>query len=58
MLTIPEADARYAPSLKFSADGHHVAWVTNAGWTRVVPTAWLLERKELLPCNPNEVAGP
>jgi hypothetical protein len=44
--------------MQFSADGSRLAWVTNAGWTRIVPTDWLLERKGLLACDPNEVAGP
>jgi hypothetical protein len=58
ILSVPEADARNALALRFSPDGKHVSWVTNAGWTRIVPTDWLLERKDLLAPNPNEVAAP
>ena len=39
-------------------DGGYLAMVTNDSWTRVVPTDWLLERKAMLPCQPNEVAAP
>ena len=58
LLTLPEVGARSISSMHFSADGRFLAYITNAGVTRVLPTDWLLERKELLACNPNEVAGP
>jgi WD40 repeat protein len=58
ILTVPDTFARSAFQMQFSADGSRLAWVTNAGWTRIVPTDWLLERKGLLACDPNEVAGP
>ena len=58
LLTLPEANARSATQMRFSPDGRFVAWTTNAGWTRIVPVDWLLDRKGLLPCNPKEVAAP
>ncbi len=57
LLTLPNPQARTATALRFSPDGRQLALVTGEGWTRIVPTDWLLERKGLLPCNPNEVGG-
>ena len=35
--------------LEANHHGKYVAIVTIDGWTRVLPTDWLLERKSLLP---------
>jgi hypothetical protein len=32
--------------------------VTDASWTRIVPSDWLMEHKQSLACQPNEVAAP
>jgi WD40 repeat protein len=58
LLAFPELGARHINRMYFSPDGRFIAYIANAGITRVLPTEWLLERKELLACNANEVAGP
>lgn len=58
VLSLPDIYARRSFSIRFSPDGTRLAWVTNAGWTRVMPTDWLIERKGLLMPEVNEAAGP
>jgi WD40 repeat protein/DNA-directed RNA polymerase subunit RPC12/RpoP len=58
LLTFPDISARGISRMSFSPDGRFFAYITNAGMSRVLPTDWLLERKELLACNANEVARP
>ncbi len=58
ILTLPDVDARHAVDIRFSSDGRYFAYVSNAGWSRILPTDWLLERKVQLACDPNEVAAP
>lgn len=58
LLTLPETRSQSLQSVSFSADGRYLSLVTSTGWTRIVPTDWLLDRKGLLPCQPNEVAAP
>jgi hypothetical protein len=58
LLTLPEVGATLSIGMRFSDDGKQLALMTNAGWTRIMPTDWLLERQGLLACNPNDVAGP
>jgi WD40 repeat protein/DNA-directed RNA polymerase subunit RPC12/RpoP len=58
LLTLPEVHAQTVNAIRFSPDGRYLALVTVDSWTRIVPTDWLLERKELLPCPPNDVVGP
>ena len=58
ILSLPEANARTAAQVRFSPDGQMVAYTTSAGWTRVLPTAWLMQHKERLACNPNDVGPP
>lgn len=58
LLTLPDAAARLAHAVRFSADGRFIGCATNAGWTRITPTDWLLARKALLHCNPDEAATP
>lgn len=58
ILSVPERGARAASALRLSDDGKLIAILTSAGWTRIVPTDWLMERKNLLAVNPNDVGAP
>jgi WD40 repeat protein len=57
LLTLPDL-ASGAAGLRFSADGNLFCCITSAGWTRIVPTDWLLERKALLSSLPATAPGP
>jgi WD40 repeat protein/DNA-directed RNA polymerase subunit RPC12/RpoP len=57
VLTLADPRTRTATALRFSPDGRHLALVTGDSWTRIVPMDWLLERKDRLPCDANEVTG-
>jgi WD40 repeat protein/DNA-directed RNA polymerase subunit RPC12/RpoP len=57
LLTLADNHTQTASELRFSPDGRYLTLVTGESWTRITPTDWLLERKALLPCNPNDVAG-
>ncbi len=58
LLTWPDRQAKTASAVRFAPDGRYLLLVTNDSWTRMVPLDWLLERKALLPCPPNDVAAP
>jgi WD40 repeat protein/DNA-directed RNA polymerase subunit RPC12/RpoP len=58
LLTLPEVRARTVNAIHFSPDGRLLALVGSDSSTRIVPMEWLLERKALLPCPPNDVVGP
>jgi WD40 repeat protein/DNA-directed RNA polymerase subunit RPC12/RpoP len=58
LLTMPELRERTVSAICFSPDAQYLALVGSDSSTRIVPMDWLLERKKLLPCVPNEVAGP
>jgi WD40 repeat protein len=58
VLTLSETQTRAIKSVRFSPDGRYLSLVTADSWTRIVPTDWLVERKGLLPCPPNDVTGP
>jgi hypothetical protein len=58
LLTMPELRERTVVAIRFSPDTQYLALVGSDSSTRIVPMDWLLERKALLPCVPNEVAGP
>ncbi len=58
LLTLPDAGARLALALRFSPGGRFVGCVTSAGRTRITPIDWLLARKDLLRCDPDEAAPP
>jgi WD40 repeat protein/DNA-directed RNA polymerase subunit RPC12/RpoP len=57
LLTFADPRLRSAKALRFSPDGKYLVIVTDESWTRVVPIDWLVARKSLLPCNPNEVSA-
>jgi DNA-directed RNA polymerase subunit RPC12/RpoP len=58
LLTMPELRERTVSAIRFSPDAQYLALVGSDSSTRIVPMDWLLKRKKLLPCVPNEVAGP
>jgi WD40 repeat protein len=58
LLTLPETRVTTLQSMRFSPDGRYLSLVTDASWTRIVPSDWLMEHKQSLACQPNEVAAP